>query len=141
MRFRSFLPYKVADENCIDPLPDPIDEAALAKARSISDDMGAVVTFPGGAGSRRRSSITSIDYESFDDMTKRQFELIFTEIEQRLPIESIRLVHRTGIVQVNESSLWVEVVAAHRAEAFDACQYLIDQMKLRVPIWKKPIVT
>ena len=122
--------------------PDPIDEAALAKARSISDDMDAVVTFSGVVRGREdEAAITSIDYESFDDMTKRQFELIFTEIEQRLPIESIRLVHRTGIVQVNESSLWVEVVAAHRAEAFDACQYLIDQMKLRVPIWKKPIVT
>ena len=122
--------------------PDPIDEAALAKTRSISDDMGAVVTFSGVVRGREdEAAITSIDYESFDDMTKRQFELIFTEIEQRLPIESIRLVHRTGIVQVNESSLWVEVVAAHRAEAFDACQYLIDQMKLRVPIWKKPIVT
>ena len=104
--------------------------------------MGAVVTFSGVVRGREdEGAITSIDYESFDDMTKRQFELIFTEIEQRLPIESIRLVHRTGIVQVNESSLWVEVVAAHRAEAFDACQYLIDQMKLRVPIWKKPIVT
>ena len=104
--------------------------------------MGAVVTFCGVVRGREdEAAITSIDYESFDDMTKRQFELIFTEIEQRLPIESIRLVHRTGIVQVNESSLWVEVVAAHRAEAFDACQYLIDQMKLRVPIWKKPIVT
>ena len=122
--------------------PDPIDEAALAEARSISDDMGAVVTFSGVVrGREEEAAITSIDYESFDDMTKRQFELIFTEIEQRLPIESIRLVHRTGIVQVNESSLWVEVVAAHRAEAFDACQYLIDQMKLRVPIWKKSIVT
>ena len=122
--------------------PDPIDEVALAKARSICDDMGAVVTFSGVVRGREdEAAITSIDYESFDDMTKRQFELIFTEIEQRLPIESIRLVHRTGIVQVNESSLWVEVVAAHRAEAFDACQYLIDQMKLRVPIWKKPIVT
>ena len=122
--------------------PDPIDEAALAKGRSISDDMGAVVTFSGVVRGREdEAAITSIDYESFDDMTKRQFELIFTEIEQRLPIESIRLVHRTGIVQVNESSLWVEVVAAHRAEAFDACQYLIDQMKLRVPIWKKPMVT
>ena len=92
--------------------PDPIDEAALAKARSISDDMGAVVTFSGVVRGREdEAAITSIDYESFDDMTKRQFELIFTEIEQRLPIESIRLVHRTGIVQVNESSLWVEVVA------------------------------
>ena len=122
--------------------PDPIDEAALAKARSITDGMGAVVTFGGVVRGREGEiAITGIDYESFDDMARRQFELIFAEIEQRWPIESVRLAHRTGIVKVNEPSLWVEVVAAHRAEAFYACQFLIDQMKQRVPIWKKPIVT
>ena len=122
--------------------PDPIDEAALAKARSITDGMGAVVTFAGVVRGREGEvAITGIDYESFDDMARRQFELIFAEIEQRWPIESVRLAHRTGIVKVNEPSLWVEVVAAHRAKAFYACQFLIDQMKQRVPIWKKPIVT
>jgi molybdopterin synthase catalytic subunit len=122
--------------------PNPIDEAALAKARSITDGMGAVVTFAGVVRDREgEAAITGIDYESFDDMARRQFELIFAEIEQRWPIESVRLAHRTGIVKVNEPSLWVEVVAAHRAEAFYACQFLIDQMKKRVPIWKKPIVT
>ena len=122
--------------------PTPIDEAALAKARSITDGMGAVVTFAGVVrDSEGEAAITGIDYESFDDMARRQFELIFAEIEQRWPIESVRLAHRTGIVKVNEPSLWVEVVAAHRAEAFYACQFLIDQMKQRVPIWKKPIVT
>ena len=122
--------------------PDPIDEAALAKARSITEGMGAVVTFAGVVRDREgEAAITGIDYESFDDMARRQIELIFAEIEQRWPIESVRLAHRTGIVKVNEPSLWVEVVAAHRAEAFYACQFLIDQMKKRVPIWKKPIVT
>ena len=122
--------------------PDPIDEAALAKARSITDGMGAVVTFAGVVRGREgEAAITGIDYESFDDMARRQFELIFAEIEQRWPIESVRLAHRTGIVKVNEPSLWVEVVATHRAKAFYACQFLIDQMKQRVPIWKKPIVT
>ena len=122
--------------------PDPIDEAALAKARSITDGMGAVVTFAGVVRGREGEvAITGIDYESFDDMARRQFELIFAEIEQRWPIESVRLAHRTGIVKVTEPSLWVEVGAAHRAEAFYACQFLIDQMKQRVPIWKKPIVT
>ena len=122
--------------------PNPIDEAALAKARSITDGMGAVVTFAGVVRDREgEAAITGIDYESFEDMARRQFELIFAEIEQRWPIESVRLAHRTGIVKVTEPSLWVEVVAAHRPEAFYACQFLIDQMKQRVPIWKKPIVT
>ena len=122
--------------------PSPIDEAALAKARSTSDGMGAVVSFSGVVrGLEEESPITGIDYESFDDMAERQFGLIFAEIEKRWPIESMRLVHRTGFVKVNEPSLWVEVVAAHRAEAFAACQFLIDHMKQQVPIWKKPSVT
>ena len=122
--------------------PNPIGEAALAKARSITDGMGAVVTFAGVVRVREgEAAITGIDYESFDDMARRHFEMIFAELVQRWPIESVRLAHRTGIVKVNEPSLWVEVIAAHRAEAFYACQFLIDQMKKRVPIWKKPIVT
>ena len=60
-------------------------------------------------------------------------------MEQKWPIESVRLAHRIGPVQAGETSLWVEVVAPHRGEAFAACQFLIDEMKKRVPIWKKPL--
>jgi molybdopterin synthase catalytic subunit len=84
-------------------------------------------------------NIAAIEYEAFDKMAYHQFELIFQQIEQRWPVESIRLVHRVGRVNVNEPSLWVEVVAPHRAEAFAACQFLIDEMKRTVPIWKKPL--
>jgi molybdopterin synthase catalytic subunit len=72
-------------------------------------------------------------------MVRHQFELIFSQIEERWPIESIRLVHRIGVVQANQASLWVEVIAPHRGEAFAACEFLIDEMKRVVPIWKKPI--
>ena len=72
-------------------------------------------------------------------MARHQFGLIFDAIEKRWPVESVRLVHRIGVVPVNEPSLWVEVVAPHRPEAFDACQFLIDEMKKKVPIWKKPL--
>ena len=71
-------------------------------------------------------------------MAERQFNLLFSEMEKRWPIESVRLVHRIGMVKVNEPSLWVEVVAPHRGEAFAACQWLIDELKRVVPIWKKP---
>jgi molybdopterin synthase catalytic subunit len=71
-------------------------------------------------------------------MARHQFELIFRQVEQRWPVESIRLVHRIGTVSVNDPSLWIEVTAPHRAEAFDACQFVIDEMKKVVPIWKRP---
>ena len=118
----------------------PIDEASLVASREISHQMGAVNYFSGIVREGEEGKkIEAIDYEAFDAMARHQFELIFDEIEQRWPIESIRLIHRTGKVEVNESSLWVEVVSAHRSEAFEACQWLIDEMKKRVPIWKRPI--
>ncbi|MBT5925179.1 MAG: molybdenum cofactor biosynthesis protein MoaE [Verrucomicrobia bacterium] len=119
---------------------DPINEASLVSKRTISRQMGAANYFSGIVREGEEGKqIEAIDYEAFDKMARHQFDLIFDEIEQRWPIESIRLVHRTGKVLVNESSLWVEVVSAHRSEAFEACQWLIDEMKKRVPIWKRPI--
>jgi molybdopterin synthase catalytic subunit len=118
----------------------PIDEPALLAQRTLSDRMGAVVYFLGVVrGTEETKAITALEYEAFQQMAEHQFELIFREMEKRWPIESVRLVHRVGVVRVNEPSLWVEVVAPHRGEAFAACQFLIDEMKQVVPIWKKPL--
>jgi molybdopterin synthase catalytic subunit len=115
--------------------PDPIVESAP----QMSDGMGAVVTFHGVVrGTEDGEAITAIDYEAHEEMARHQFGLIFTAIEKRWPVESVCLIHRVGIVSVNEPSLWVEVIAPHRAEAFAACQFLIDEMKEKVPIWKRP---
>ena len=120
--------------------PDPIDEPALIAEREASDGVGAVVVFHGVVRAREGdATISAIDYESFEDMACHQFELIFEEIDRQWPLESVRVVHRLGVVPVNEASLWVEIIAPHRAEAFDACQFLIREMKLRVPIWKRPV--
>jgi molybdopterin synthase catalytic subunit len=116
-----------------------IDETALAARRKISTNVGAVVTFQGVVRNDEGSQkISGIDYEAFEAMARRQFEHIISEAAARWPIEAIRLVHRIGFVPVNKPSLWVEVTTSHRGEAFEACKYLIDQMKVRVPIWKHP---
>ncbi|HHY87120.1 MAG TPA: molybdenum cofactor biosynthesis protein MoaE [Verrucomicrobia bacterium] len=120
--------------------PEPIDEARLASERVMSPEMGAVVCFLGVVrGSEEGTSIAAIDYEAFEKMAVHQFNLLFDEMEKRWPVESVRLVHRTGVVKVNEPSLWVEVIAPHRGEAFAACQWLIDEMKRVVPIWKRAV--
>jgi len=116
-----------------------IDEAALLSKRRISDGMGAVVCFLGVVrGTEEDRAISAIEYEAFLRMAEHQFNLLFDQMEKRWPIESVRLVHRIGVVQVNEPSLWVEVVGPHRGEAFAAGQWLIDEMKRVVPIWKRP---
>ena len=119
---------------------DPIDEAALVTQRTMSAGMGAAVYFTGVVrGDEEGRAIGAIEYEAYQKMAEHQFELIFRQMEQRWPVEAVRLVHRLGVVKVNEPSLWVEVTAPHRGEAFAACQFLIDEMKRVVPIWKKPL--
>jgi len=114
----------------------PIDEVALLRERRISDGMGAVIYFLGVVrGSEGEQKISAIEYEAFQKMVEHQFNLLFDAMEKQWPIESVRLVHRIGV----EPSLWVEIVSPHRGEAFAACQWLIDEMKRVVPIWKKPI--
>ena len=119
---------------------EPIDEAGLTARRRASSGMGAVVSFAGVVrDSEADAPIQALEYESFQAMAEHQFHRLFDEVANRWPVESVRLVHRLGRVPAGEPSLWVEVVAPHRGEAFAACQWLIDEMKRVVPIWKKVI--
>lgn len=118
---------------------DVIDEGKLIAERSASNEAGAALTFSGIVRETEGSdALVAIDYEAHETMAEHQFQKLFDEMEHRWPIESVRLVHRIGVVKVNEPSLWVELVSGHRAEAFAACQWLIDEMKKKVPIWKHP---
>ena len=120
---------------------EPINEPALLSQRAMSQGMGAVVCFLGFVrGTEGNANISALEYEVFQRMAEHQINLLLDEIAKRWPIESVRLVHRVGLVKVNEPSLWVEVVAPHRSEAFTACQWLIDELKRAVPIWKKPVM-
>ncbi|KAB2653776.1 MAG: molybdenum cofactor biosynthesis protein MoaE [Verrucomicrobia bacterium] len=119
---------------------ETINETDLIATRTMSVGMGAVVSFLGVVrGIEEGKAISAIDYEAFEKMAQHQFNLLFEEMAKRWPIESVRLVHRIGVVKINEPSLWVEIVTPHRGEAFAACQWLIDEMKRVVPIWKKTI--
>lgn len=119
---------------------EPIDEVGLVRGRSMSSDMGAAVYFTGVVrGQEESQAIEAIEYEAFQRMAEHQFHALFAQMKKKWLVESVRLVHRIGVVKVNEPSLWVEVIAPHRAEAFAACQFLIDEMKRVVPIWKKPL--
>jgi len=120
--------------------PDPLDEVALVAGRTLGSDMGAVLYFSGAVRDREGSEpIAGLEYESFRPMVEHQFGLLFEELERRWPhISSIRVVHRIGRVVAGEISLWIEVIAPHRAEAFASSQWLIDEMKRVVPIWKRP---
>ena len=118
--------------------PDPIDVAILAKAVR-ADTCGAVVTF---AGVVRKFSdddrpVSGLSYEAHDAMAQAEFERIAAEARERFGPCEIAVVHRTGDLAVGEVSVAVAVAAPHRGPAFDACEYVIDELKQRAPIWKK----
>ena len=119
----------------------PIREAELLAQRGTSNTAGAVVCFLGIVrGTEDGEPIQALEYEAFEKMARHQFKLLFDQVEQRWPMaESVRLAHRVGVIAAGEPSLWVEVTAPHRGEAFAACEWLISEMKRTVPIWKKPV--
>ncbi len=120
--------------------PEPIPEAALVQGRRLSRAAGAAVSFVGVVrGTEADQPIQGLAYEAFARMAEHQLHKLCDEVERRWPVESVRLVHRVGLVKAGEVSLWLEVVAPHRGEAFAACQWLIEELKRVVPIWKKPV--
>jgi molybdopterin synthase catalytic subunit len=118
----------------------PIDENALMAQRQVTGRVGAIVYFLGVVREREGEvPIRALEYEAFERMAEHQFNLVFDQVEKRWPVESVRLVHRVGVVPIRESSLWIEVTAPHRGEALAACEWIIDALKRVVPIWKKAV--
>ncbi len=118
---------------------DPISELWGMPDVAPSTAMGAIVNFHGVVRATEAGEpIVAIEYEAHEPMAVHQFGLLMNRVEQNWPqVESVSVVHRLGRVEAGEVSVWVVVVAPHRAEAFAACQFLIDEMKQTVPIWKR----
>jgi molybdopterin synthase catalytic subunit len=115
----------------------PIPDLPL---RQLSGAVGAVVIFWGVVRDREDGApITALDYTAYRAMAEHQFRQLLAETKQRWPLRQLRVIHRLGVVPVGEPSLVVRVEAGHRAEAFAAAQFLIDELKQRVPIWKAPV--
>ena len=81
--------------------------------------------------------VHGLEYEAFEALGVREGERIIAEARARFGVTHAACVHRIGALAVGELAVWVGVSAAHRDEAFRACRYIIDEVKHRLPIWKK----
>jgi molybdopterin synthase catalytic subunit len=81
--------------------------------------------------------VGQLDYEAYERLGVKEGERIVAEAMARFGIARAHCVHRLGALQIGDLAVWVGVSAAHRDEAFAACRYIIDEVKQRVPIWKK----
>ena len=82
-------------------------------------------------------AVTRLEYEAFEALAIKEGERIVQEALQRYGVLKAACVHRVGSLAIGEIAVWVGVSSRHRAEAFAACRYIIDEVKHRVPIWKK----
>ncbi len=120
---------------------EPLDPRAITD-RVRSDGDGALVVFEGIVREHSRGKqVRALVYEAYGSMAQKQIEQLAEEAARRWPISKVAVVHRTGTLQVGEVSVVIAVAAPHRGEGFDACEWLIDELKRTVPIWKKEIYT
>jgi molybdopterin synthase catalytic subunit len=111
-------------------------ERLVSEAKRGED--GAVVVFDGIVRNHTRNRQTLyLDYEAYEEMALKQMDALSREALSRFGVRHVTLVHRLGRLQVGETSVLIVVSSAHRAQAFDACRWLIDTLKKTVPIWKK----
>ena len=114
---------------------DAIDLRALgapeARDGAVCLFVGVVRNENGGRAVRR------LEYEAYEEMALPLMEEIAREVATRWPVTGVEMVHRLGALSIGEPSVAVAVTSPHRAEAFEACRYAIDNLKSRVPIWKK----
>ena len=114
----------------------PVDVSALD---DICDDgHGGIVRFLGVVrGSSEGRAVTGLSYEAYDAMALRVFDTIADEVRERFGEVRLSIVHATGELNVGDVAVAVVAAAPHRAPAFDACRYAIDEVKRRAPIWKQ----
>jgi molybdopterin synthase catalytic subunit len=104
------------------------------------DEDGAVVTFAGVVRDHSMGRRTiGLEYQAYPEMAEKKMREIGREIGERWGIDSVAIVHRIGRLNLGEISVLITVAAAHRKEAFEACEYAIERLKAIVPIWKKEI--
>lgn len=116
---------------------EPIDAAAL-EAAVAHPAAGALCVFQGVTRDHHLGrAVTHLAYEAYPEMALATMAVIAGELAAAWPGVRLALTHRLGVVPVGEASVVIAIASAHRAEAFEACRYAIDQLKLRVPIWKK----
>ena len=117
--------------------PGEVDLGALVAAVSHAG-AGAVATFVGVVRDLNLgAAVTGIEYEAYAPMADRELRAILAEAESRWPGVRASAAHRTGYLAVGQPSVAVAASSPHRAPAFDACRYVVEELKRRVPVWKR----
>ena len=115
-----------------DPLPTP--------AKNWDGNAGATLDFWGVVRRLEEGrEIRGIEYEAHQAMAHHQMELLVTTARQEFSLQAVILWHRIGFIAAGEASLFLRVSSLHRAAAYAASDWMVTELKRKVPIWKKPL--
>lgn len=123
----------------------PIDINSVAR-RVVPPECGATVTLDGYARGFTKDKTTGemnetlyLEYEAYDEMALKEMRKLIDQAKSQFEISNVGIVHRTGRLEIGETSVVISVAAPHRRAAFEACEWLIKELKRTVPIWKKEV--
>ncbi|WP_404424492.1 molybdenum cofactor biosynthesis protein MoaE [Nibricoccus sp. IMCC34717] len=116
---------------------DAINADAL-RTRLADPRAGASVVFEGWVRNHADGRpVLALDYEAFDALSEKEGRRVLAEAAAKFALLRLVAVHRTGALQIGDLAVWVGVAAAHRGDAFGGCRFVIDELKARLPIWKR----
>ena len=116
---------------------EPVVAEITRQAVAAHPDTGATVSFEGWVrNSHRGRGVTRLSYSAYERLADTEGHAILGEAVETYGLTFTRAIHRTGDLSVGEMSIWILAGAAHRGTAFEACRYLIEEMKQRLPVWK-----
>src|SRR5215210_751099 len=118
---------------------EPLDVGAIAR-RVVPSNCGATVTLDGYVRqfTKERETLYLV-YEAYQPMALKEMEKLIARARKQFEIENVGVVHRLGKLEIGETSVVISVAAPHRRAAFEACEWLIKELKRAVPVWKKEV--
>lgn len=120
---------------------EPIDVGPVTLF--VSDpEAGGIAVFLGTTRAQagpQGTSLIALDYQAYDEMAREKMTELGVRARSSRPIRRLAILHRTGRVLLGEASVIIAVSTPHRAQAFEACGWLIDTLKAEIPIWKKEV--
>jgi molybdopterin synthase catalytic subunit len=129
-------------QDWLEILPTPLPTADAIRFVSVPEAGGVAVFLGTTRGENHPQSghpLLALDYEAYPELANRQLTELAHHARQKWPILKLAVLHRTGRVGLAEPSVVIAVSTPHRAESFEACRYLIDQLKVEVAVWKKEV--
>ncbi len=115
-------------------------EKIISKKKFSSPKAGAFTSFEGWVRNHHQGKkVVALEYEAHQKLGQKEASLILAETKKQFDIIDAHIAHRVGLLKVGDMAVWIGVTAPHRDHAFKACRYIIDEIKIRLPIWKKEI--